>query len=205
MIASAQNFPIGPVGGHDSRRRSGDCERQPRFDAGQGLAIAGAALLAGSLFLPFLFHYRLGDRPSLWQQEMSHAMPLCTVSLLLLAVISIGLAIKRWYLMLWLTGFAAYMALACAVLLSAYLASMTPAPTIGPNLVGGADEPFSFDIGWYTAVLGVVLIFAGAIVDGLLDSRRSAPRRTAVVQCLVRGSEYFWFLNSQRGGNPGEG
>jgi hypothetical protein len=175
MIAFAQGFPMGRPGEPDEPRRSkiAPVGRRSRLDAGQWLALAGSALLAIGVFLPFLWHRSLGESLALWQQELHAAMPLASAALLGLAAISVVLAIKRAYVFLWLTGFAGYMLLACAVLLSAHLGSLTPSPSPSPDFPNdGPSELFTFALGWYVLTLGNLLLFAGALVDGILDQRR---------------------------------
>src|SRR5262245_7936726 len=104
MIAFAHNFPDGIPEKSDQP----DFIRKFPFDAGQGMAILGSGLMALGVFLPFLQHEGFGS-PSLWEQAIRHDHVLGMKPLLALAIISFVLACKRWYLGLWLTGFAAYM------------------------------------------------------------------------------------------------
>src|SRR5262249_59519916 len=136
---------------------------------------------------------------SLWQQEMSYRLPLATSSLLVLAVVSLIVAWKRWYLVLWLSGFAAYMALVLGFLLCLYLASIAP----NPLAIDPSPELVEFRVGWYVAVAGILLLFAGAVVDGILDRRQSAP--VVAVETEIRGTGYWYYIHSYRGAGPGEG
>jgi hypothetical protein len=167
------------------------------LDLGQRLAIFGSTLLGGSVFLPFLSHPRLPESFSLWQQEMSYRLPLATSSLLILALVSLVVAWRRWYVVLWLSGFAAYMALALGFLLCLYLAS------IAPDQLGIDPSPdfVEFRIGWYVAVGGILLLFAGALVDAWIDRRHGVLM--PVVEPEVPGTRYWYFIH--RGGGPGEG
>jgi hypothetical protein len=199
MIAFAHGFPTGQADDPGQRRRPRPTDRDlPRsLDLGQRLAIFGSTLLGGSVFLPFFSHPRLPESLSLWQQEMSYRLPLATSSLLVLALVSLIIAWRRWYVVLWLSGFAAYMALALGFLLCLYLAS------IAPNQLGGDPLPdfVEFRIGWYVAVGGILLLFAGALVDAWIDRRHSAL--IPVVEPEVPGTRYWYFIH--RGGGPGEG
>jgi hypothetical protein len=199
MIAFAHGFPTGQADNHGERRRTRSTNRDlPRsLDLGQRLAILGSTLLGGSVFLPFLSHPRLGDSQSLWQQEMSYRLPLATSSLLVLAVVSLIVAWRRWYLVLWLSGFAAYMALVLGFLLCLYLASIAP----NPLAIDPSPELVEFRVGWYVAVAGILLLFAGAVVDGWIDSRRNAL--LAIVEPEVPSTGYWYFIH--RRGGPGEG
>jgi pilus assembly protein TadC len=198
MIAFAHGFPTGQAESRDDRRRLGHLS--PRsLDLGQRLAILGSALLGGSVCLPFLSHPRLMEGQSLWQQEMSYRLPLATSSLLVLAIVSLVVAWRRWYVVLWLSGFAAYMALVLGFLLCLYLASIAPNPLgIDPS-----PELVEFRIGWYVAVAGILLLFAGAVVDAWIDSRRNTL--AAAVEPEVPSTGYWYFIHSYRGGGPGEG
>src|SRR5262245_18258433 len=113
MIAFAHNFPDGRPGKYDHP----DVIRKVPFDAGQGLAVLGSGLMALGIFLPFLQHEGFGS-PSLWEQAVQHDRVVGMKPLLVLAIASCVLACKRWYLGLWLTGFAAYMLHALAFLYS---------------------------------------------------------------------------------------
>src|SRR5262249_42894566 len=130
------NFPVGPPGDPDDhvRKRPADISGKHSLDAGQCLALLGAGLLGVSVFMPFVIHFWSGDSPSLVAHEISHGLPLGTISLLGLALLSAFVALKRWYVFLWLSGFAAYMALALALLLNLYLYSLSVQPVVG-------DEP----------------------------------------------------------------
>jgi hypothetical protein len=177
MIAFAQGFPNGRCNEPSpSRRRKPARVARPRLDAGQWLTVGGAALLAGGVFLPFLWHYHLLASPSLWQQEFAVGLPLVSTAMVVLALVSGALGVRRSYVFQWLTGFAAYMGLAGAVLLSAHLASLQPSiiPS-NANLNAWPSEPFTFALGFYAIGLGVLLIFGGALVDGILDQRRPTP------------------------------
>jgi hypothetical protein len=209
MIAFAQGFPMGRPGEPDGPRRSKIAQvgRRPRLDAGQWLALAGSALLAVGVFMPFLWHRSLGESLSLWRQEMHAAMPLASAALLALAIISAVLAVKRSYVFLWLTGFAGYMALACAVLLSAHLGSLAPPVAPSPDFpVNGPSELFTFAIGWYVLTLGNLLLFAGALVDGILDQRRPTLLPALPAKRFEwRGGDPTWINRIALHGPIGEG
>jgi hypothetical protein len=199
MIAFATGFRGGPSDKPDRRRRSADVARRTWLDAGQRLALAGAALVGGGVFLPFIRYGPIGSS-SLWHQEFTHGMPLGSVALLTLGLLSAVLALRRCYLFLWITGFAAYMALACAFLLSVHLTNLTTEP-VAPD-VGATVE---FEIGWCVMVLGIVLLFVGALIDGILDSRRAALQRSACLYTDSRRSAFSWFAHCHRGGRVRDG
>jgi hypothetical protein len=133
-----------------------------------------------------------------------------SAALLGLALLSAFVACKRWYLFLWLTGFAAYMALALAFLLHVYLAGIASEPAqpvaARPNLFWYSPrDNYEFGIGWYIAIAGILLLFAGAVVDGILDSQRPALRyRTEPLTGWPRNDPWWVQLHS-RGGSVGEG
>ncbi len=209
MIAFAQGFPAGQPAEPDGYRSSKIVQliRRARLDAGQWLALGGAALLAVGVFLPFLWHYSLGQSLSLWRQEVHAAMPLTSAALLALAVISAVLAVKRFYVFLWLTGFTGYMMLACAVLLSAHLGSLTPPIAASAEFpANGPSELFTFAIGWYVLTLGNLLLFAGALVDGILDQRRPTLLPALPGKRFEwRGSDSTWINRIALRGPIGEG
>ena len=164
MIAFAQGFPSGPAGGPEDRKSPPGLAvlRKFRLDAGQRIALAGALLMVVGVFLPFIQYYRHFFNPSLWEQAVRHGTPLGAASLLLLALLSAVLAVKRWYLGLWITGFIAYMALALAFLLSVKLSYGLPVEAgAGTAESWQAPDFFDFHIGWCVLVLGIVLLFLG--------------------------------------------
>ena len=94
---------------------------------------------------------------------------------------------------------AAYMALVLGFLLCLYLASIAP----NPLAIDASPELIEFRVGWYVAVAGILLLFTGAVIDGFLDSRREAP--PVAVETTIRGTGYWYYIHSYRGGGPGEG
>lgn len=172
MIAFADNFPHGPA----RKRRIPNLARRP--DAGQALAIAGAGLLAVGVFLPFLHHWRLDAAPSLWQQEAALGVPWASLATVSAALLAGWLGWRRSYVFLWPVGFVAYVGLALAMLYSAQLAHrVAPAVARPPGFFIDPTELFALAIGWYVSAAGALLLFGGALVDGLIDHQRSTLPR----------------------------
>jgi heme/copper-type cytochrome/quinol oxidase subunit 2 len=208
MIAFAQGFPSGPAGAPEDRHSPPGLAvlRKFRLDAGQRIALAGALLMVVGVFLPFIQYYRHFFNPSLWEQAVRHGTPLGAASLLVLALLSAVLAVKRWYLGLWITGFIAYMALALAFLLSVKLSYGLPVEAgAGAAESWQAPDFFDFHIGWCVLVLGIVLLFIGALIDGILDGKREAIQRSAPLYGDCRRSAFWWFAQCQRGGGVKDG
>jgi hypothetical protein len=143
--------------------------------------------------------------PSLWQQEAHFGFPLLPPALLTLALVSAVLALKRWYVFLWLSGFAAYMALVGAILYSVHLASLLPPERSPFGFNPGPEESFTFAIGFYFLGLGVLLIFGGALVDGILDQRRPTLPVLPARRFEWRDSEPTWVNRIAMHGPIGEG
>jgi hypothetical protein len=199
MIAFAHNFPDGRP------KKSDDLDVMRRFsiDAGQALAILGSGLMALGIFLPFLQHEVLGN-PSLWEQAVHHDRVVGMKPLLALAIASCVLACKRWYLGLWLTGFAAYMMHALAFLYSVRVAQSLLSWSPPPNLA--SIDSVEFASGWYVLVIGIMLLFAGAVVDGILDTKwPSYRRRVAEFDVDFRQRDPWWLTLKHSGGRIGEG
>ncbi|MBL8792619.1 MAG: hypothetical protein JNM56_01810 [Planctomycetia bacterium] len=203
MIAFAQGFPNGAAGGPPASNRPQEPSilRKFRLDAGQRIALVGALLMGVGVFLPFVEYYQHFFNPSLWEQAVRHGAPLGAASLLALALLSAVLAVKRWYLGLWVTGFVAYMALALAFLLSVKLSYTLPAPADSWH----APDFFDFHVGWCALVLGIVLLFVGALIDGILDGKREAILRSAPLYGDCRRNAFWWFAQCHRGGAVRDG
>jgi hypothetical protein len=208
MIAFARGFPTGQGADAEEprRKKAPDVSRPFRLDVGQWMALIGSSLLGISLLLPFL-RYHGFNGPSLnwqafpvsWSPRLRHDTfaLVCYTHLLILTFLSAVSAIKRWSLGLWLTGFAAYMVVALACLGSI-------------NYIGALDcgEVAEVDPGHgcYVAIVGILLLFGGALVDGILDSKWPAYRRRADDwHTAWRRSEPWWVNLPQRVGPFGEG
>lgn len=188
MIAFAQSFPNG-VPSRPAPKPWRNLVESRWLDAGQRLALLGAGLLGIGVFLPFV---RFGPlpSPSLWQQEGPDGLRLGVVGLVL-GLLAAVLAVRRSYLLLWPLGITAYLALAVAFLLGVHRTWQTDP---------GAGDSFDFDVGWCVLVLGIVLVIIGALVDGLLDSKREAWQRTARLYGEWRRDQFGWFAQFHRGG-----
>jgi len=199
MIAFADNFPHGPA---RQQRRVPNLARHP--DAGQALAVLGAGLLAVGVFLPFLHHWRLDAAPSLWQQETALGMPWASLAILSVAALGGWLGGRRSYVFLWPVGFVAYVGLALAMLYSAQLAHRAaPAVARPTGFFIDPTELFALAAGWYVSAAGALLLFGGALVDGLIDHQRSSLPR-AHIQFAWRERESMHIPKALRGSRPSE-
>lgn len=178
MIAFAQNFPHGPA---CKPRRAPDLSHSGRPDAGQALTLAGAGLLAAGVFLPFLHHWHLDAAPSLWQQEAAVGMPWASLAIVGVAGLAAWLGWRRAYVFLWPVGFIAYMGLALAMLYATQLAHrLAPVAVRPPGFFVDPTELFALAAGWYVSAFGALLLFGGALVDGLIDHQRTALPRSHI-------------------------
>src|SRR5207237_1016793 len=110
---------------------------------------------------------------------------------------------RRLYVFLWLTGFAAYFTLAIAFLWSRSCNLAMPVALPPSTLFWYAYSPvfIEFQAGWYVAVVGILLFWAGAAIDGLLDSRRP----TVLPSLEPSASRPWWLQLASRDGRFGEG
>jgi hypothetical protein len=99
-----------------------DLSRQLPLDFSQVLTLVGSILLVAGVYLPF----HRGQ--SLWQIGLLDGVPLAGALILVLAQVSLALAMMRWHVGLWLTSFAVFMTVIC----SSFDLSRGPAVPVGP-------------------------------------------------------------------------
>jgi hypothetical protein len=70
----------------------------------------------------------------------------------------------------------------------------------------GPMDCVEFAMGWYVLVIGIMLLFAGAVVDGILDSKwPSYRRRVAEFDLDWRPRDPWWLALKHSSGRIGEG
>lgn len=136
-----------------------DLSRQLPLDFAQVVALSGCVLLIAGVYLPF----HRGQ--SLWRIGLLDGVPLAGTLILVLAQVSLALAMLRWHVGLWLTSFGVFMTTICASF------GPTPATAGFPSRTRIIDA----GAGWALLSLGAFLLVCAAALAAWQDYRRAYP------------------------------
>jgi hypothetical protein len=177
-------------------KRIPDVALHPLADRVRLTAISGSLVLALGVCLPAYRLPVLGQQ-TLWQLGMSDGVAMDAIALFVLALLSLFLAVKRYFAGLWLTSFVAFITLAlsgaCAAEIAERthisLAAISVSTGLKANLIWHVFPPMMLDLGWWVMGLGIALLVVAAVADIVREVRR--PPVTPLLFPPLRGTFTF--------------